>query len=363
MPVNPVILPVFLPHLGCREQCLFCNQKATAQEVPSPSSVREFIRDSLARLPFNRDGRQRQVGFYGGSFTAIDREDQIRYLSEVRPFLSSGMIDSIRISTRPDALGEEVLSLIRQYGVKTVEIGAQSMIDRVLSLSYRGHCAEDTITALIRLRQWGLEAGLHLMMGLPGDTLDHFLETIDRVIDLRPDFVRIHPTLVLRGAPLEALWRAGNYAPLSLDETVRWLKKGLLKLEKASIPVARIGLQPTRELEDHILAGPYHPALHQLVDSSIFFDMAVKRLEPYSGAREVTLFCHPQKISSVRGQGNGNILTLKEQFGLREVYVQGKEGLSRRSLFLRTEASFMVSVIHGHGGSGRGDDPVLPNPA
>jgi hypothetical protein len=124
--------------------------------------------------------------------------------------------------------------------------------------------------------------------------------------------------------------------PLSLDETVQWLKKGLLKLEKASIPAARIGLQPAKELEDHLLAGPYHPALRQFVDSAIFLDMAVRLIESYSGGGEVTFLCHPQDISSVRGQKNGNIQKLKGQFGLREVRVYGKEGLSRNFLVLQT---------------------------
>ena len=117
------------------------------------------------------------------------------------------------------------------------------------------------------------------MIGLPGDTIDHFLRTLDQVIDLKPDFVRIHPTLVLKGAPLENLWRTGTYSPLSLDEAIQWLKKGLLKLEAASIPVARIGLQPTSDLERDLLAGPYHPALHQLIDSAIFLDMAKHLLQ------------------------------------------------------------------------------------
>jgi len=344
--VNPLILPVFLPHLGCPERCLFCNQKATAPEAPSPSSVREFIGTSLRSFSSGKNGRERQIGFYGGSFTAIDRGDQIRYLSEVQPFLSSGLIGSIRISTRPDALGEGALSLLKEYGVKTIEIGAQSMVDEVLSLSHRGHSAEDTVCAVTRVRQWGFETGLHLMLGLPGDTADSFSRTLDRAIDLKPDFLRIHPALVLRGAPLENLWRSGKYLPLSLDETVQWLKKGLLKLEKASIPAARIGLQPAKELEDHLLAGPYHPALRQLVDSAIFFDRAVRLIAFYSGGGEATFLCHPRDISNVRGQKNGNIQNLKGQFGLREVHVCGKEGLPRNSLVLQNAKNRETLMWH-----------------
>ena len=333
----PLIIPIFLPNAGCRERCLFCNQKVMGEKLPSPSSVRKLVETSLAVIPYEKNGRGKQVAFYGGSFTAIDREDQIRYLKEVQPFLSSGLFDSIRISTRPDALDEETLSLLKEYRVKTIEIGAQSMIDQVLLLANRGHWAEDSISATTRLKRWGFEIGIHLMIGLPGDTFDHFLQTLDRVIDLRPDFVRIHPTLVLKGAPLEMLWRNGEYFPLSLGEAIQWLKKGLLKLERATIPVARVGLQPTKELEESFLAGPYHPALHQLIDSAIFFDMAASLLQISQKNGKALFLCHPKEVSNLRGQRNENIFKFKEQFNLSEILINGKKQLPRGYLVLQTQ--------------------------
>ncbi len=330
-----MILPVFLPNLGCHERCLFCNQKATLEGCPPPSSIRNFIEASLLNFSKNKNHREKQIAFYGGSFTAIKREDQIRYLREVEPFLDSGLIDSIRISTRPDALDEEILSLLKEYGVRTVEIGGQSMVNEVLSLSHRGHLAEDTVSSTYRLKRWGFEVGIHLMMGLPGDHYDRFLESLDRIIDLRPDFVRIHPTLVLRGAPLETLWREGRYPPLSLRDTIGWLKKGVLKLEQASIRAARIGLQPTQELEEDYLAGPYHPALHQLVDSAIAFDMAAHLLRTFPNGSQALFLCHPKEVSNVRGQKNENILMLKETFKLYEILVQGKDHVPRGTLILK----------------------------
>ena len=338
----PIIIPIFLPNLGCRERCLFCNQKATTTEIPSPSSVRKFIEASLIRLPSDKGIREKQVAFYGGSFTAISREDQVHYLKEVQPFLKSELIHSIRISTRPDVLGEEILSLLKAYGVKTIEIGAQSMIDEVLFLSKRGHGTEDIISATSRLRQWGFEFGLQLMIGLPGDTYDRFLQTLDQVIDINPDFVRIHPTLVLKGAPLEILWRAGSYSPLSLEESIDWLKKGLLKLERSSIRVARIGLQPTQELEEHYLAGPYHPALHQLIDSEIALDMAKHLLQIYPEVNHPLFLCHPKEESNLRGQRNGNILRLKDQFHLEEILIQTREDILRGTLILKNARGSMA---------------------
>lgn len=334
--MNPLIIPIFLPNLGCRERCLFCNQRAMAEEAPGPPSVRDFVEESIKGLPSNSP-REKQVGFYGGSFTAMDRDDQIRYLKEIQPFLVSELIHSIRISTRPDAMEEETLSLLKEYGVKTIEIGAQSMIDEVLFLSRRGHRAEDTISACSRIRRWGFEMGIHLMMGLPGDTSERFLWTLDQVIDLKPDFLRIHPTLVLKGSPLEILWRQGRYTPLHLEEAVHWLKPGLLKLERSSICLARMGLQPTRELEKHLLAGPYHVALRQLVDSEIAFDMAKYLIQSCPREPEAFFLCHAKEISNLRGQRNGNIRKLKEQFRLKEITIQIGENIPRGMLVLSNQ--------------------------
>ena len=332
----PIIIPIFLPNLGCRQRCLFCNQRVSVEEVPSPPAVRNFIEDSIKGLPFS-GAREKQIAFYGGSFTAIGKEGQIRFLEAARPFLISGLVDSIRISTRPDALDEETLSILKEYGVKTVEIGAQSMIDEVLFLSQRGHCVADIFSATSRLKQCGFEIGLQLMIGLPGDTYELFLETINRAIHLKPDFLRIHPTLVLRGAPLEILWKIGRYVPLSLEETIRWLKKGLLTLEKSGIRVARIGLQPTQSLEKHLLAGPYHPALHQCVDSEIAFEMAEHLLQNNSGGVRALFLCNPKEVSNLRGQRNGNILRLRDQFQLEEIAIQITEEIERGTLVLQNQ--------------------------
>ncbi len=333
----PLIIPNFLAAMGCRKRCLFCNQKISSQGFPSPTAVRNFIETSLAQIPDNKKDREKQVAFYGGSFTAIPRDGQIRYLTEVQPFLVSGQIDSIRVSTRPDALDEETLAVLKEYGVRTIELGVQSMIDEVLSLSRRGHRAEDTASATLRLKQWGFEVGHQLMIGLPGDTCDRFLQTLDRVIELKPDFVRIHPTLVLRGAPLENLWKEGKYIPLSIEETIDWLKRGLIRLENSPISVARMGLQPTDDLRRSFLAGPYHPALRQLVAGSIFFDMAVSLLQTSKEKGQAQFFCHPKEISNLRGQKNENILKLKKLFNLSDILIDGKQALPRGYLRLQNQ--------------------------
>jgi histone acetyltransferase (RNA polymerase elongator complex component) len=175
------------------------------------------------------------------------------------------------------------------------------------------------------------------MIGLPGDTCDRFLQTLDRVIELKPDFLRIHPTLVLRGAPLENLWRQGRYTPLSIQGTIDWLKRGLARLENSSISVARIGLQPTDELERNFLAGPYHPALRQLVDGAIFFDMAAFLLQTFQKNGQALFFCHPKETSNLRGQKNENILRLKKHFNLTGILIDERQELPRGHLGLQAQ--------------------------
>jgi len=335
---TPLIIPIFLPHLGCRERCLFCNQKTAVKEVPSLQSGREFIETSLHHFSSHAGEKERQVAFYGGSFTAMSRQTQVSYLNEVQPFIATGKINSIRLSTRPDALTEETLLMLGEYGVKTVEVGVQSMVDEVLLLSKRGHTAEDSASAISRLKRNGFEVGVHLMIGLPGDTCDKFLRSIDQIIGLKPDFVRIHPTLVLKGALLQELWKSGKYSPMTMDETVEWLKKGILKLEKASVSVARIGLQPTKELEEHLLAGPFHPSLHQLVDSAIFYEMAEELLQKYPNGLNPVFVCNPKDLSNLKGQKNGNILRLKSCFKLSGIFVFSSKEVNRGTLVLHTKA-------------------------
>ena len=332
----PLILPIFLPYAGCRERCLFCNQRTIATETPSPLAVRERIASSIEKINARQKNREKQVAFYGGSFTAMKRSDQISYLQEVQPFMSRNEIDSIRLSTRPDALDQKSLDFLASFGVKTVEIGAQSMDDHVLSLSDRGHTAEDTASAVRRLMDYGFEVGVQLMIGLPGDNLKLFLHTLNRIVELRPHFVRIHPTLVLKGAPLELLWRTRRYSPLSLEEATQWLKIGLIKMERSSIPLARLGLQPTEDLRDHVLAGPYHPALRHVVESAIAFDMLAQLLNPCPENGEVLLVCHPREMSNLRGQRNENIRNLKERFRLCEIRVQASEQVEVGTFLLQT---------------------------
>jgi histone acetyltransferase (RNA polymerase elongator complex component) len=309
-----MIIPFFIPHAGCTHQCVFCNQKritgaAAGLPIPLiPGTINKYLETNDSDEPV-------QVAFYGGSFTALPMDVQTSCLDAVQPFIREGRIAGIRLSTRPDGISTEVLDLLKQYHVEIVELGVQSLDDRVLALSARGHSAEQTRNAVSLLRQYRFTIGLQLMPGLPGDSPERFLDTLQQTIMLKPDFVRLYPALVIRDTPLETLFRAGLYSPLSLDDAVHLSKEALLAFERAGIDVIRIGLQPSEELEKTgtVIAGPYHPAFRQLVESSIMLDRMRYTLEGAISSRDVTFLVNPRDISNAVGQKRSNINTLRQE--------------------------------------------------
>jgi histone acetyltransferase (RNA polymerase elongator complex component) len=339
---------------GCPHRCLFCNERLTAGDRPEQiteaafgQTVRGYL-DSAAR----KSGPA-QIAFYGGTFTGMAQEEQRRLLGLAAPFLRTGEVDSVRISTRPDEISREGLSLLKLSGVTTIEVGAQSLDDEVLLRSRRGHTTADTLRALTLLGEGKFTTGLHLMAGLPGDSRGRFARTVEKVIALRPDMVRIHPTIVLKGTPLADLFREGNYRPLTLAEALEQGKEALKRLTVAGIPVIRLGLQTTRELEEPgaVVAGPFHPAFRTLVESALLREMAASLLSaagPAGGKAAFTLA--PADLPSFPGQRRGNIAALTESFHLTDIRFTADPALPRLTLVLtaggrtlRTDASGGIS--------------------
>jgi len=333
---RPFIIPVFVPHMGCPHQCVFCNQTSItgSNANMSPGSVTERIHDQL-RAQRGKPIR-REVAFYGGSFTGMEKKVQMQLLSAVQPFIRKGLIHAVRVSTRPDYIDPQTLELLKGYGVKTVELGVQSMVEEVLRCSKRGHTADDVLKAAKLLHDGGFEVGIQIMVGLPGDDAQANGQTVDRVIGLYPHFVRIYPTLVLKGTPLEKWYRSSRYRPLSVQEAVDLSKIAFLKFYRAGIPVIRLGLQSSPELEakDCIVAGPYHPAFGHLVESSLFYDMASFLIERNGQYRILRARISPSDLSNIRGQKNQNLYQLKYRFGLRDVQIEVDEEQPRGSLVL-----------------------------
>lgn len=319
------ILPVFVPHLGCPNDCVFCNQKriSGAQTPADAETVRQAV--SMAE-ELGITGSGAQLAFYGGSFTAIPVCEQESLLGAAKGFLERGIIGSIRLSTRPDAIDGAVLKRLREYGVDTVELGAQSLCEEVLELSGRGHTAEDVENASRQIKEAGFRLILQMMTGLPGDTAERSIETAKRIIALKPDGVRIYPTVIVKDTALYDLWRAGRYEEHTVEDAVEVCAELLPLFEEAGIPVIRLGLNPTDELSSGSAAGgAYHPALGELVKSRVLCRKAERLLEErgeeIAGAK-VVIGVAPALISQMTGQHRCNITRLMERFFTAELTVR-----------------------------------------
>jgi histone acetyltransferase (RNA polymerase elongator complex component) len=323
-----LIIPVFISHQGCPHQCVFCNQNCItgSESPPSPADVRNYLEQHLSN-----DTPHAMVAFYGGSFTGLSRELQTEYLEAVNPFIKDGQASGIRVSTRPDYIDEDVLRLLKSLGVKTVELGVQSLDADVLILSGRGHTSEDSLRAAALVKKNGLELGIQLMAGLPGDNVSKFITTVTRVIEAGPAFVRIYPALVVKGAPLEALWRCGGYEPLSLEDAVAQCASAVKIFRAAGIKVVRLGLQPSKDLEEAVLAGPYHPSFGHLVESELAFE---RMSEAMAGAcsGKIEFLVNPRELSVYKGIKSYNI----EKFRAlrKEITIRPAEGVQAGGLVM-----------------------------
>ncbi|AKL95507.1 radical SAM domain-containing protein [Clostridium aceticum] len=320
------IIPIFIPHQGCPHDCSFCNQKRIAGEIDevTQKDVDQLIHHYLQLFP--KDAVNKEVAFYGGSFTGIPIKNQLQLLKPAFEMKRLGRIHGIRVSTRPDYIDEERLDLLKRYGVCTIELGVQSTDDRVLDLNHRGHKREDVFYAAGLIKKYEFKLGLQMMVGLLGDDRDSIQKTAKDILSLKPDFVRIYPTIVIKDTHLETLYRQGKYAPFSFEETVVICKDLLLQFEENHIPVIRLGLQSTEDLADGkaIVAGPYHPAFREIVEGEIYKEIIEKKLKTVERdtGTSLIIYCHSSIVSKVAGFKQSNKKYLINKYGLSKVIIK-----------------------------------------
>jgi histone acetyltransferase (RNA polymerase elongator complex component) len=291
------IIPIFIPHQGCPHRCVFCQQQTITNvsgKQTTPDTIRGTI-DTAINSKYFFHQKSKEVAFYGGTFTSLPIGIMTDMLRAVRPYIQNGSIQSIRLSTRPDSLGEDRLDILESFGVSTVELGVQSMDNRVLLLSNRGHTSHHTARAVKKLKERGFTVGVQLMPGLPGDSKKIFMDTIEKVIELKPDMARLYPTLVIRGTRLAQWYMKERYTPMELSEMIDLCKAACIRLEHAGIPVIRIGLMSSPSLleEGEIIAGPWHPSLGFLVRSAIHLEK-IRPYLPVRGDAETIILHAPQ---------------------------------------------------------------------
>lgn len=338
--LSPIVIPVFVSHLGCPHQCIFCDQTQFSEPV-APEQIPGIVSTFIAGC---RDPhlRRRVIAFYGGSFTGIAPRLFDRYLAEAGRLVEQGVVHGIKASTRPDMITPELLARCRGAGFVEMEIGVQSMDDRVLRASRRGHSASDAVRAAQAVLDSGMKLGIQLMPGLPGEDRESFRRTVDEVVRLRPDHVRLYPAVVVKGTEMERMYQAGEYAPLDLNEAVRRCLYGYARFSQEGCRVLRMGLPPSRALQ--VTAGPYHPAFGFLVKARGYRVMAGVLKERFGG--ELDLEVHPDSVPELIGYQKENIDELGFIYSFDERlprdYVQVRGAVERGCLQLKDIIEYIL---------------------
>jgi len=336
--LKPLIVPVFIPNQGCPFRCVYCEQERITSQSSRPVDGKqiEAVLDRAIRSKNFGVAKNREVAFYGGTFTNLPFSRMCEALEAVAPYIREGFFHSIRVSTRPDRLDKNRLETLKAYGVGTVELGAQSMEEEVLASSLRGHTAEDTAGAVHLLKSFGFKVGIQLMPGLPGDSEEAFRSTITKVLRLKPHMVRLYPTLVIRGTVLARWYREGKYKPLSLEEAVQICVEACIRLEARGISVIRIGLLCTGKLveEGEILSGPWHPAFGFLVRSMVYRKQIEEDLPKAGEFSRIAIRLPPRDVPLLRGHRNHGIQWIKSLTGATIVRVEPDDSLAPGKLLV-----------------------------
>ena len=313
-------ISIFVPHIGCPNKCSFCNQRHITGKFMAPRQEDVIKAVNIAVKSKNYNPKTTEIAFFGGSFTAINRSYMLDLLSVASDFVDKGVVSGIRISTRPDAIDDEILTLLKNHNVTAIELGAQSLNDRVLRINNRGHKISDVYNASALIKEYGFELGLQIMTGLFGDNDQSAIKTAKRVIEIAPETVRIYPTIVLKDTDLAALYSDGIYAPQTLDNAVILASKLYTMFTDAGIKVIRLGLHSIES--DAYIAGPWHPAFSELCQSQIMLNSALKLL---NNKGDYIIYVNKKDISKMIGQKKSNLLFLKTKgFNCK---VKEKEGL------------------------------------
>lgn len=300
-------ISIFVPHIGCPNMCSFCNQRHITGQHKAPNRQDVINAVNVAISSSNYNASTTEIAFFGGSFTAINKSYMIDLLETAYQFVKSGVVAGIRISTRPDAIDNDILQILKKYGVTSIELGAQSLNDDVLLLNNRGHNAKDVIMASALIKKNDFNLGLQMMTGLYGDCDEYAINTAEEIIKLQPDTVRIYPTIVLKNTDLAALYIDNKYKPQSLENAVNLCAKLLVMFKNANIKVIRLGLHSIEE--NSYIAGPWHPAFSELCYSKIYLNNTLELLKQKGS---YNIFVNPSSVSKMVGQQKYNINFLKK---------------------------------------------------
>lgn len=307
------IIPIFIPHKGCPNDCTFCNQKKiTARQKPvTIKDVEEIVETWLPTLQ-HRGLETIELSFFGGSFTGIPIEEQSAFLSVAKKYKDMGKIDKIHMSTRPDYINEEILDNLIKYGTDTIELGVQSFDDEVLKKSKRGHNSKVVYESSKLIKDYGIELGIQLMIGLPGDSMESCIHSAKETVKIAPSIARLYPTVVIKDTELYDCFLKGSYVPIPQDEAIARTKNMYKIIDDAGIDIIRVGLKSTDIINENgdILTNTYHPAFRQLVESELAKEQIENQLKllniDSSMQTKVDFFASSNSFSNLIGHKGSN---------------------------------------------------------
>ncbi len=321
-------IPIFIPHMGCPNQCVFCNQRSISGHMDF--SLSEVEGEILQVLSTANEEDEVEIAFFGGSFTGIDRNLMTELLEIAEKYIRMGKVSSIRLSTRPDYISEEILGILAHYSVKTIELGLQSMRDEVLLASKRGHDAKCAERACKMIKERGFSLVGQMMIGLPSSTLEDEIYTAKRICELGADGARIYPTVVFYETELACMMQCGAYTPPSLDEAVERSKEALKIFVENDVRVIRVGLCASENLSsaESVMGGANHVSIGELTMSALYLDIALSELEKADKTGgDLTIFVPIGEKSKMIGQKRRNIKKIKEKYGFINIKVLEKKEL------------------------------------
>ncbi|MCI8386924.1 MAG: radical SAM protein [Clostridiales bacterium] len=323
-------IPIFIPHVGCNNACVFCNQRRiSGKTVFDINSVASELERAAATIDYGSCNVE--IAYFGGSFTGIDRGDMLYLLKLAQKYISQGKAQSVRISTRPDYINDEILDVLSEHGVTDIELGLQSMSDDVLLASKRGHTSECARNAcrLIKSRDEFTLVG-QMMIGLPQSTLKKELETACEIAELC-DAARIYPTVVFCETELCDMMNADgerHYSPLTMGDAVRRSEEVLNIFIKNNIPVIRLGLCAADNLFEPgtMVGGAYHSAFGELVYSEHYYRVIREYIETNQlredmRGKNITIYVPIGETSKVSGQKRTNKLRLQNEYNVNNVKI------------------------------------------
>ncbi|BEP29405.1 elongator complex protein 3 [Helicovermis profundi] len=321
-----VIVPIFVSHMGCPNDCVFCNQRKIAKEwepfdeVKLRLYIETYINSVKDKMNTNID-----IAFYGGSFTGIEKEIQNKYLCLAQEYVDRGLLRGIRMSTRPDYINESILNNLKKYTINLIEFGVQSFDNEVLMISERGHTANDVYVAVKLIKEYKLNFGIQLMIGLPTDTLFKSVESAKKAAALKPSTIRIYPTLVIKDTKLEEMFNKGIYKALSIENAVNIAAEMYKIFTSNNINVIRMGLQPTDNITSggDVVSGPFHSSFRHLVESKLILEKIVIELKGLNTEKKtLKIKASNKKISEIVGIKKSNIKFLKEHYNFVKIFYE-----------------------------------------